>query len=291
MDNLRLPAKPNSFKLRRYEECRDACLNDCSCTAYSYDNVCSIWNGGIRNLQQLHEGDNGGRTIYLRLAASDLPSSSGSGAKVIKVVLSSVAGVVAILFIAYCLKNVHERTKRAQTLRKLDNSLVQFSYTDLQRITRNFSEKLGSGGFGSVFKGTLPNSIQVAVKKLEGLRQGEKQFRAEVSTLGVIQHVNLVRLYGFCSGGNKRLLVYEYMPKGSLDAHLFLNESTELDWELRFQIILGTARGLAYLHEECRECIVHCDVKPDNVLLDAEFNPKVSDFGMAKLIGRTSAKC
>ncbi|KAG0483910.1 hypothetical protein HPP92_011994 [Vanilla planifolia] len=80
------------------------------------------------------------------------------------------------------------------------------------------------------------------------------------------------------------------MPKGSLDAHLFLNESTELDWELRFQIILGTARGLAYLHEECRECIVHCDVKPDNVLLDAEFNPKVSDFGMAKLIGRDFSK-
>nr|XP_019711255.1 G-type lectin S-receptor-like serine/threonine-protein kinase At2g19130 [Elaeis guineensis] len=101
----------------------------------------------------------------------------------------------------------------------------------------------------------------------------------------VIQHVNVVRLRGFCSKGSKRLLVYEYMSGGSLDFHLFQNNSTVLGWKMRYQIILGIARGLAYLHEKCRECIIHCDIKPDNVLLDRDFRAKVADFGMAKLIG------
>lgn len=126
------------------------------------------------------------------------------------------------------------------------------------------------------------------MKKLEGLSQGEKQFRTEVSTIGTIQHVNLVRLRGFCSEGTKRLLVYDYMPKGSLDFHLFHDKKDceIIDWKTRYQIALGTARGLTYLHEKCRDCIIHCDIKPENILLDGEFCPKVADFGLAKLIGR-----
>ncbi|XP_038977913.1 G-type lectin S-receptor-like serine/threonine-protein kinase At2g19130 [Phoenix dactylifera] len=170
--------------------------------------------------------------------------------------------------------------------KQVEGSLIQFTYGDLQRVTKNFSEKLGSGGFGSVFKGTLIDSTEVAVKKLEGFGQGEKQFRTEVSTLAVIQHVNLVHLRGFCTEGSKRLLVYEYMSGGSLDSHIFQNKSTVLDWKTRYQIILGIARGLGYLHEKCRECIIHCDIKPDNILLDKDFCAKVADFGMAKLIGR-----
>nr|XP_029120080.1 G-type lectin S-receptor-like serine/threonine-protein kinase At2g19130 [Elaeis guineensis] len=170
--------------------------------------------------------------------------------------------------------------------RQVEGSLIQFTNSDLQRVTKNFSEKLGSGGFGSVFKGTLIDSTEVAVKKLEGFRQGEKQFRTEVSTMAAIQHVNLLRLRGFCSKGSKRLLVYEYMSGGSLDSRLFQNNSTVLDWKIRYQIILGIARGLAYLHEKCRECIIHCDIKSDNILLDMDFCTKVADFGMAKLIGR-----
>ncbi|KAL7250366.1 hypothetical protein ACSBR1_012383 [Camellia fascicularis] len=146
---------------------------------------------------------------------------------------------------------------------------------------------MGSGGFGSIFKRTLPDSTVIAVKKLESINQGEKQFRVEVNTLGTIQHINLVRLRGFCSEGNKKLLVYDSMQNGSLDSHLFHGkESKVLDWKTRYQIALGTARGLAYLHEECRDCIVHCDIKPENILLDVEFCPKVADFGLAKLIGR-----
>ncbi|KAM0912586.1 hypothetical protein ACQ4PT_012704 [Festuca glaucescens] len=148
--------------------------------------------------------------------------------------------------------------------------------------------KIGAGAFGSVFKGQFSDNTVVAVKKLEGLRQGEKQFRAEVSTLGTIQHVNLIRMLGFCSdgGADRKLLVYEYMPNGSLDHHLFRKTFYVLSWQVRYQVGIGVAKGLAYLHERCRDCIIHCDVKPENILLDAAFAPKVADFGLAKLVGR-----
>ncbi|KAL5972466.1 hypothetical protein ACLOJK_021876 [Asimina triloba] len=176
-----------------------------------------------------------------------------------------------------------EITKAADEFRY---ALVMKFDRDLRGATNDFAEKLGGGSFGSVYKGILPDSSIVAVKKLEGLGQGEKQFRSEVSTIGKIQHVNLVRLCGFCSEGSKRLLVYDFMPNGSLDFHLFRKNSNVLGWTTRYQIMLGIAKGLAYLHEECRECIVHCDIKPENILLDGAFCPKVADFGMAKLLGR-----
>jgi serine/threonine protein kinase len=124
------------------------------------------------------------------------------------------------------------------------------------------------------------------VKRLDGARQGEKQFRAEVSSIGMIQHINLVKLIGFCCEGDKRLLVYERMLNGSLDAHLFQSNATVLNWSTRYQIAIGVARGLSYLHESCRECIIHCDIKPENILLDESFIPKIADFGMATIVGR-----
>ncbi|XP_076900439.1 G-type lectin S-receptor-like serine/threonine-protein kinase At1g34300 [Bidens hawaiensis] len=166
---------------------------------------------------------------------------------------------------------------------------VQFSYKDLQRATKGFKEKLGAGGFGAVYKGVLANRTMVAVKQLEGIEQGEKQFRMEVATISSTHHLNLVRLIGFCSEGRHRLLVYEYMKNNSLDTFLFasdepLQSGKLLNWETRFNIALGTARGITYLHEECRDCIVHCDIKPENILLDENYNAKVSDFGLAKLV-------
>ncbi|XP_030955354.1 G-type lectin S-receptor-like serine/threonine-protein kinase At2g19130 [Quercus lobata] len=175
-------------------------------------------------------------------------------------------------------------------LEESEFSLMLFKYRDLRKATNNFSQKLGEGGFGTVFKGTLLNSTAIAVKNIRSVEQGEKQFRAEVRTLGAIQHVNLLRLRGFCVEASKRFLVYDYMPKGSLESHLFKEVSKILDWNTRYHIAIGIARGLAYLHETCIDCIIHCDIKPENILLDAEYDPKVADFGLAKVIGRNFSR-
>ncbi|KAF8043186.1 hypothetical protein BT93_A1507 [Corymbia citriodora subsp. variegata] len=284
--NMKLPADSQSLRVRNAKECRLSCLNNCSCTAYAFkDNACLVWFGDLFNVQQLAQGDSTASSFYLRLAASDV-EDPGKMSRVTVIVAGSVSSAVSILAIVL-FAIWRWRRKATVTTKTVEGSLIAFAYRDLVVATKNFSEKLGGGGFGSVFKGTLPDSSHIAVKKLESISQGEKQFRTEVSTIGTIQHVNLNRLRGFCSEGDERLLVYDFMLNGSLDYHLFYGEDSKtLDWKTRYQIALGTARGLAYLHEKCRDCIIHCDIKPENILLDAEFCPKLADFGLAKLVGR-----
>ena len=170
------------------------------------------------------------------------------------------------------------------------DTMKQYKHRDLQRATKNFKQKLGEGGFSTVYKGEFADSTCIAVKELKGLIQNEKQLRAELSTLGLLHHKNLVRLRGFCLKGSRRFLVYDYMPNGSLESHLFQRDSNILDWGRRYNIALGIAKGLAYLHEECRDCIIHCDIKPENILLDTEFEPKIADFGLAKLLSRNFSR-
>ncbi|KAK1304501.1 putative LRR receptor-like serine/threonine-protein kinase [Acorus calamus] len=161
-----------------------------------------------------------------------------------------------------------------------------FSYAELRTATEDFnnSNKLGEGGFGQVYKGKLADGREVAVKQLSVTsHQGKRQFVTEIAMISAVQHRNLVKLYGCCIEGNRRVLVYEYLVNKSLDQALFGESSLQLDWPTRFGICLGTARGLAYLHEESRVRIVHRDVKASNILLDADLNPKISDFGLAKL--------
>ncbi|VAH21852.1 unnamed protein product [Triticum turgidum subsp. durum] len=282
INSVKLPDKAQtSIEGTSNQNCQSACLNNCSCTAYSYNGTCSLWYAELLNLQDTIDGslDN----IHIRVAASELPDSRTKKRWIARV---AVGGVAALGCAAIALYFLLRRRRRINSMNLAKGSLISFKYNDLQFLTKNFSEILGVGAFGSVFKGVLPDTTIMAVKKLEGLRQGEKQFRAEVSTIGTIQHVNLIQLLGFCSEGTKRLLVYEYMPNGSLDHHLFRSNRAPLSWSTRYQIATGVARGLTYLHEECRDCIIHCDIKPENILLGEYLIPKVADFGLAKLLGR-----
>ncbi|CAK9165665.1 unnamed protein product [Ilex paraguariensis] len=168
----------------------------------------------------------------------------------------------------------------------MDARIYTFSYAELRAATDDFdpANKLGEGGFGAVYKATLDDGRVVAVKQLSvASNQGKSQFVAEIATISAVQHRNLVKLHGCCIEGEKRLLVYEYLENKSLDQALFGNRCLELDWTTRFDICLGVARGLAYLHEESRLRIVHRDVKASNILLDFNLDPKISDFGLAKL--------
>ncbi|XP_058183267.1 probable LRR receptor-like serine/threonine-protein kinase At1g56140 isoform X5 [Rhododendron vialii] len=174
-----------------------------------------------------------------------------------------------------------------EELLRMDVRPCTISYAELKAATKDFNptNKLGEGGFGPVFKGTLNDGRVIAVKQLSvASHQGKDQFVAEIATTSAVQHRNLVKLYGCCIEGNKRLIVYEYLENKSLDQALFAGKtSLFLNWPIRFDICLGVARGLAYLHVESRLRIVHRDVKASNILLDSDLNPKVSDFGLAKL--------
>lgn len=167
---------------------------------------------------------------------------------------------------------------------------VRFTAQQLFSFTNNYSTRLGSGGFGSVYKGQFPNGVMIAVKVLKwsaDRRAEDEQFMAEIRTIGRTYHINLVRLYGFCHDQYMSALVYEYLENGSLDRYLFKDEK-EIEWEKLLEIAIGTARGLAYLHEECGQRIIHYDIKPGNILLDRNFVPKLGDFGLAKLCNRDS---
>ncbi|KAL5699188.1 non-specific serine/threonine protein kinase [Ranunculus cassubicifolius] len=166
---------------------------------------------------------------------------------------------------------------------------ISFSPQQLEGFTNNYSVVLGSGGYGVVYKGEFPNGERIAVKVLNKntTNKIDQQFMAEVSTIGRTYHHNLVKLYGFCFDSTITALVYECMENGSLDKYLFGKEKV-IEWEVLHKIAIGTAKGIAYLHEECGEKLIHYDIKPDNVLLDAEFSPKVANFGMAKLCNRAS---
>lgn len=164
-----------------------------------------------------------------------------------------------------------------------------FDWGSIIAATDNFAEvnKLGAGGFGAVYKGKLPDGKEIAVKRLSTVtEQGVEEFRTEVVLIAKLQHRNLVRLVGYCAKADERILLYEYMPNGSLDSCLFdQTRSVFLDWVKRFDIVFGIARGLLYLHQDSRLRIIHRDLKPSNILLDEEMNPKISDFGIARIVG------
>ncbi|XP_038715595.1 cold-responsive protein kinase 1-like [Tripterygium wilfordii] len=224
-----------------------------------------------------------------------LPFLKEGGSSRTRAIIGGVVGGVSLLLIIIALL-VWFRLRRKQTATTRGNILeatelqgpVNYSYRDLKTATKNFCEenKLGEGGFGDVYKGILKNGKIVAVKRLaiSASRSAKADFEGEVKLISNVHHRNLIRLLGCSSNGPELILVYEYMPNSSLDKFLFGEGRGSLNWKQRFDIIIGTARGLAYLHEDFHVCIIHRDIKSANILLDGDFLPKIADFGLARLL-------
>ncbi|QHO14953.1 G-type lectin S-receptor-like serine/threonine-protein kinase [Arachis hypogaea] len=283
-------------------DCRTACLGNCSCKAYAYDVGigCMLWSGNLIDIQRFSMG---GTDLYIRVPSSELDEQKKKNhAAVIIAVTVSVAGTIGILICAFIMWKrrtaIGERANfRIPTISNTKYpskvklpELSQFEFEKLAIATDNFhlANKLGQGGFGLVYRGTLEDGLEVAVKRLSRAScQGLEEFMNEVLVISKLQHRNLVRLLGCCVEGDEKILVYEYMPNKSLDAYLFDSCKQVLNWEKRFHIIEGITRGLLYLHRDSRLRIIHRDLKPSNILLDEELNPKISDFGMARIFCHT----
>ncbi|KAL2241404.1 UNVERIFIED_CONTAM: PR5-like receptor kinase [Sesamum indicum] len=207
-----------------------------------------------------------------------------------------IAGlVISSIIIFYIRKQFKLQEADQKSKQNIDKFLLshgslapkRYNYREIKKITNSFAEKLGKGGYGIVYKGKLPNGQLVAVKVLTETDNNTEEFINEVASISRTSHVNIVNLLGFCYDRKKRVLVYEYMPNKSLDKFICksgsIDPGCQLDWETLYGIAVGIARGLEYLHRGCNTRIVHFDIKPQNILLDEEFCPKISDFGLAKL--------
>lgn len=275
-------------------QCRDNCLKDCFCSVATYKNE-TCWKKKL----PLSNGNLGSyidRKVLIKISkynstGSLPPGSDGDRRKPSKtwVIAGSVfLGSSIVLSLVLVIDCAYKRKKRLLYRGSGDPgpSLCSFTYKELELATKGFSKVLGKGAFGTVYKGVIAYSESqtlIAVKKLESLLEAaEKDFANEVNTIGQTHHKNLVRLLGFCKEGKHRLLVYEFMSNGSLNRCVFGKNTPE--WSQRVQIAIGIAEGLAYLHEECRTQIIHCDIKPQNILLDDNFVARISDFGLAKLL-------
>ena len=271
--------------------CRQACLDDCFCDVAIFGDGGDCW----KKRTPLSNGrteSNNGRRILIKVRkdnSTSEPRNEGKKDQSTLIITESVllGGSVflnCLLLLAAFIKRKSKTLQPHQAM--VGANLKTFSYKALEVATNGFKDELGRGAFATVYKGALPHDDGInliAVKKLERMeKEGDKEFGAEVKAIGRTNHKNLVQLLGYCNEGQHRLLVYEFMSNGSLATFLFGNSRP--DWCKRTRIILGTARGLLYLHEECSTQIIHCDIKPQNILLDDFLTARISDFGLAKLL-------
>ncbi|XVF03863.1 hypothetical protein REPUB_Repub05bG0029600 [Reevesia pubescens] len=290
-------------------ECKQSCLLDCSCAVailqdptLSKDGNGTCWKKKFPLSNGWFNRDAVDRTALFKVLKSDAsrrkpdtPSPSDKNQNQAILILSVLLGtsaifnffsLAAISLIFFCLYQRRLRDLNGIRSRTdLETNLRSYTYKDLEQATNRFKEELGRGAFGTVYKGELLSSYGnfVAVKKLDKfVEEGEREFITEVKVIGQTHHKNLIRLIGYCDEGEHRLLVYEFMANGSLSSFLFgmLRPSCQQ----RLQIASGIAKGLTYLHEECSKQIIHCDIKPQNILLDDSLTAKISDFGLAKLL-------
>ncbi|WJX63129.1 hypothetical protein P8452_48051 [Trifolium repens] len=283
------------------EECKTKCLKNCSCTGYtSLDPIgegkgCSIWLGDLIDLRFSQDGQD----LYVRMDSAYIDAKHGTRKKVILTVSITISMVLVMLLAfsyVYVTKVKYKVTKVETMLTKdedqgedKDFELPIFDLTTISNATNNFSidNKLGEGGFGPVYKGTLQDGQVIAVKRLSrNSGQGSTEFKNEVILCTKLQHRNLVKVIGCCIEGEEKMLLYEYMPNRSLDSFLFdPDQSKFIGWSMRFNILNAIGRGLLYLHQDSILRIIHRDLKASNILLDNDMNPKISDFGMARMFG------
>ncbi|XP_008235408.1 PREDICTED: G-type lectin S-receptor-like serine/threonine-protein kinase At1g11410 [Prunus mume] len=313
---------PDSSKARvnmnlSWKACQQECLRNCSCKAYANADErwggfgCVTWHGDLMDTRTF---SNAGQDFYVRVDAivlAQYAKSNGSLSKKGKLAISLVSVLVFLLIvvpISYWLVRRKRKGKQRpnkyssrvttrstyfeDSTAELDESSMHsdipfFDLTTIAAATDNFSlaNKLGKGGFGSVYKGVLCSGKEVAVKRLsKHSGQGIEEFKNEIVLIAKLQHRNLVRILGYCVQDEEKMLIYEYVPNKSLDSFIFNDTKRALlDWTVRFGIIYGIARGILYLHQDSRLRIIHRDLKASNVLLDASMDPKISDFGMARI--------
>ncbi|KAK9133692.1 hypothetical protein Scep_013220 [Stephania cephalantha] len=316
-DGVKLPDFSSFTAVGSREECEAECLKNCSCKAYAHGNGlgCLTWNSDLVDMEDFRGGE---FKLYIRVANSELDKKKKSPKNAI--IIAVVLGIFLLISSGYLLwrflgkdKGLCKRGDREELVGDVSRSrdfgeefsgqhdkgddeerdaapdLPMYSFQTIATATDNFSlaNKLGQGGFGPVYKGKFPCGTEIAVKRLSRQSgQGLEEFENEVKLIARLQHRNLVRLLGCCIQGEEKMLIYEYLPNKSLDYFIFdPNNQLRLDWEKRFNVIEGIARGLLYLHRDSRLRVIHRDLKASNILLDEEMNPKISDFGMAKIFG------
>ncbi|XP_010247751.1 PREDICTED: G-type lectin S-receptor-like serine/threonine-protein kinase RKS1 [Nelumbo nucifera] len=328
LEHVKLPdtvaARVLNDRSMSQEECEKECLSNCNCTGYSKVNIsgggsgsgCMSWYGELMDIRHYSDG---GQDLYVRVARRN---SKGFNKRRMLVALLTVP-VILLAFILCCYYLLQKRQRKVTTKMQPHQELLfnsnanpeefkssfvaaelqeaeinsELSFFDLSVVvaaTDNFSSsnKLGQGGFGPVYKGRLSNGQEIAVKRLSKYSgQGIVEFKNEVMLIAKLQHRNLVRLLGCCIQDEEKMLIYEYMPNKSLDYFLFDETRRQLlQWEKRLEIIVGIARGVLYLHQDSLLRIIHRDLKASNILLDSDMNPKISDFGMARIFGRSQTE-
>lgn len=309
-----------------FQACRDICMSDCTCKGFLYvEGIGWCFPKSLLFSGRSYPPRPDPRTMYIKLPVSvdisnmSIPQSNvldstphhlkcdDMSTRVIQLfpdVHKTSSGeskwfyfygfviaifVIEVFFITsawlFVLRRELMPAQVVEGYKVISSYFRRYSYDELVKATANFKDELGRGGSGVVYKGILDEDRAIAVKRLENVRQGKEEFQSELCVIGRINHMNLARIWGFCSEGSHRMLVYEYIENGSL-AKILFNNNILLEWRQRFNIAVGVAKGLAYLHHECLEWVIHCDVKPENILLDQNLEPKIIDFGLAKLLKR-----